>query len=461
MRPQILRRPCRWSALLAAASFAVALPAFAEEAPERVEDESQWTSTPPPPPPDSGQVDDEDDDDDEDFAADDDAQAYTAPQPDLAPAAPAVAPTLQSFQATLSPYGAWVQVPGLGLVWQPYASVVGTDFVPYETGGSWVYTTVGWQFRSQWAWGWAPFHYGRWHHASGYGWVWWPSYSWGAAWVDWRYNGSYIAWSPMAPPGFRMSFGLGTIGWNYAPYRYFGRPYISRYTLRPTRWNNGWAWARRDRHVQSGYSWYRHSSPGHRSWGSWNNPYRGGTNHRSNGGWNNGYRGDGYRGGGWNQRSNQGGSWGGVHNATPHQTRGGWGGSGRSSSGSVAPAPSGGGSWGGGRGHGGWGGGNRGGGTIAPAPPSGGNHGASGGGWGSGGSSGGGWGGGNRGSGGSSGGGWGGGNRGGGSVSPAPPSGTSHGASGGSWGGGGRGGGNGGGGGNHGGGGHGGGGRGH
>ena len=53
-------------------------------------------------------------------------------------------------------------------------SLVGADFTPYYTGGHWVLTEFGWTWVSDWSWGWAPFHYGRWIIVSGYGWCWVP-----------------------------------------------------------------------------------------------------------------------------------------------------------------------------------------------------------------------------------------------------------------------------------------------
>ena len=66
------------------------------------------------------------------------------------------------FDQSLSPYGEWVDLPEYGRVWRPYESNVGADFRPYATGGHWVYTDYGWSFESDYPWGWAPFHYGRW-----------------------------------------------------------------------------------------------------------------------------------------------------------------------------------------------------------------------------------------------------------------------------------------------------------
>ena len=58
-------------------------------------------------------------------------------------------------------------------------TVVGMDFTPYETAGSWVDSNQGWAFQCDWDWGWLPFHYGRWgwFDEGGY-WGWVPGYQW-------------------------------------------------------------------------------------------------------------------------------------------------------------------------------------------------------------------------------------------------------------------------------------------
>jgi hypothetical protein len=62
-----------------------------------------------------------------------------------------------SFQMSydqLSPYGSWVDYPSYGYVWIPSA---GPGFSPYGTGGHWVFTTYGWTWVSDYAWGMGAF----------------------------------------------------------------------------------------------------------------------------------------------------------------------------------------------------------------------------------------------------------------------------------------------------------------
>ena len=82
----------------------------------------------------------------------------------------------QVFYDDLSPYGQWIDYRGYGYAWVPSA---GPDFIPYSTGGHWVWTDYGWTWVSDYDWGWAPFHYGRWDYDNYYGWVWIPDNEWG------------------------------------------------------------------------------------------------------------------------------------------------------------------------------------------------------------------------------------------------------------------------------------------
>lgn len=109
------------------------------------------------------------------------------------------------FDETLAPYGTWVDDDVYGRIWQPSTEAVGDDFSPYATGGHWTQTEYGWTWISDWDWGWAPFHYGRWLAVADRGWCWMPGTLWGPAWVSWRAGGGYVAWAPLAPR--RMSVG--------------------------------------------------------------------------------------------------------------------------------------------------------------------------------------------------------------------------------------------------------------
>ncbi|MEJ0079595.1 MAG: DUF6600 domain-containing protein [Puia sp.] len=94
--------------------------------------------------------------------------------------APVEEVSYQSFYDQLAPYGNWISYPGYGYVWSPNA---GPDFQPYATNGNWIYTNAGWTWASDYNWGWAPFHYGRWFYENGYGWMWVPGSEWAPAWL--------------------------------------------------------------------------------------------------------------------------------------------------------------------------------------------------------------------------------------------------------------------------------------
>ena len=68
-----------------------------------------------------------------------------APQdPDAQPADPQQDPQAMAdvddteIDTTLQGYGSWDEDPDYGRVWRPDATVVGADFTPYESCGSWV-----------------------------------------------------------------------------------------------------------------------------------------------------------------------------------------------------------------------------------------------------------------------------------------------------------------------------------
>jgi hypothetical protein len=108
------------------------------------------------------------------------------------------------FQDALAPYGTWENDDSYGQVWTPTAAVVGDNFVPYGTGGHWIRSEYGWTWVSDWNWGWAPFHYGRWTMRAGH-WCWVPGTMWGPSWVAWRTGSGYVGWAPLPPRGVRLA----------------------------------------------------------------------------------------------------------------------------------------------------------------------------------------------------------------------------------------------------------------
>jgi len=102
------------------------------------------------------------------------------------------------FYKSLSPYGNWIEVDG-AQCWRPTAALIDARWRPYCNRGRWVYSDQGWTWVSEYSWGWAPFHYGRWHRHEAYGWVWTPDTTWGPAWVTWRMDEGNCAWAPLPP----------------------------------------------------------------------------------------------------------------------------------------------------------------------------------------------------------------------------------------------------------------------
>src|SRR5436309_1057171 len=77
----------------------------------------------------------------------------------------------QNFYDDLAPYGQWIDYPQYGSVWIPDVT---PDFQPYATNGHWIVTEYGNTWVSDYPWGWAAFHYGRWFYDNSFGWAWVP-----------------------------------------------------------------------------------------------------------------------------------------------------------------------------------------------------------------------------------------------------------------------------------------------
>jgi hypothetical protein len=130
--------------------------------------------------------------------------------------------SLQSFYDELSPYGTWIQDPQYGYVWRP--DVDQDEFRPYYSNGRWAMTEYGNTWVSDYDWGWAPFHYGRWIYNRYNQWVWLPDTVWGPAWVSWRSGGGQYGWAPLGPSiniGINIGHGgyrIPDMCWNFVPY---------------------------------------------------------------------------------------------------------------------------------------------------------------------------------------------------------------------------------------------------
>lgn len=140
--------------------------------------------------------------------------------------------SLQTFYDELSPYGTWINDPEYGYVWRP--DVDQGEFRPYYTNGRWVMTEYGNTWVSNYDWGWAPFHYGRWIYNRYNRWVWIPDTTWGPAWVSWRSGGGYYGWAPLAPSiSININFGpryvVPDFCWNFIPERHIYYTSYPRY----------------------------------------------------------------------------------------------------------------------------------------------------------------------------------------------------------------------------------------
>jgi hypothetical protein len=142
---------------------------------------------------------------------------------------PNIRVSLQVFYDELAYHGDWVNNPDYGYVWRPN---VGRDFRPYYTNGHWTMTEFGNTWVSDYEWGWAPFHYGRWFYDDYDGWIWMPDTEWGPAWVSWRTGGGYYGWAPLGPRiniNIGRRFNVPSNYWVFIPQRCIYYPSYARY----------------------------------------------------------------------------------------------------------------------------------------------------------------------------------------------------------------------------------------
>ena len=80
----------------------------------------------------------------------------------------------------LSYYGSFYNIPGYGMMWQPY--LVGAGWDPFMNGAWMWYPGAGYAWISAYPWGWTPYRYGSWTYLNSYGWFWRP----GSTWAGWN-----------------------------------------------------------------------------------------------------------------------------------------------------------------------------------------------------------------------------------------------------------------------------------
>jgi hypothetical protein len=72
----------------------------------------------------------------------------------------------------LNYYGSYSNIPGYGMMWQPFFAGAGWD--PFMDGAWGFYPGMGYMFASAYPWGWLPYRYGNWMFIPPNGWMWQP-----------------------------------------------------------------------------------------------------------------------------------------------------------------------------------------------------------------------------------------------------------------------------------------------
>lgn len=100
----------------------------------------------------------------------------------------------------LAYYGNYSNVPGYGMMWQPFFAGFGWD--PFMDGAWAWYPGMGFLWASAYPWGWLPYNYGNWAFVPGFGWGWQPN-GWKPTPPGLHYIGADAAHfhAPVAPTG--------------------------------------------------------------------------------------------------------------------------------------------------------------------------------------------------------------------------------------------------------------------
>ena len=120
----------------------------------------------------------------------------------------------------LSYYGTYSNVPGYGMLWQPFFAGVGWN--PYMDGAWAFYPGAGYMWVSAYPWGWTPYMYGNWLFVPGAGWMWQPG-----GWNSWNGTPRFVGTSPQhfsVPTAPTVGRNTVTVG-NGGPVR-LGTPFL-------------------------------------------------------------------------------------------------------------------------------------------------------------------------------------------------------------------------------------------
>ena len=96
----------------------------------------------------------------------------------------------------LNYYGSYYDVPGYGMMWQPYFASAAWD--PFMNGAWVYYPGFGYTWVSGYPWGWMPYYYGSWYYMPTYGWMWQPGNQ--GSWGGWNGKPRVVN----APPRFSL-----------------------------------------------------------------------------------------------------------------------------------------------------------------------------------------------------------------------------------------------------------------
>lgn len=130
---------------------------------------------------------------------------------------------LRGYAPDFDTYGTWTYTPEYGYIWRP--SVLEAEWSPYMAG-RWWWGPWGMTWIPAEAWGWVPFHYGRWTFVAGIGWGWIPLPVFAPAWVAWYWgDDGWLGWCPLGWDGLPY---WGPCGWYSVPVLHVYDPYIPR-----------------------------------------------------------------------------------------------------------------------------------------------------------------------------------------------------------------------------------------